>query len=227
MICRKNKIAFVHIPKCGGSSVESALFDLEGYTGSRSFFKMTDEQRDLFFVGTEEDRQHYTQRHIESELKRLGEDISEWRFLALVRDPFDRAVSEYFYQLATQPKLRDRANYVTATKAIESGAIWGNRWKHHSRSSREFLNGKSKVEVIRLENAEVEFPRFIKEWTGKDITLPVVNPSKKDRPHNLSQGARLMIAQSWAEDFKFLDYPIEGEKEMMSGWEKYVEYFNE
>ena len=227
MICLKNKIAFIHIPKCGGTSVESALFDLEGYTGSKNFFKMTDEQRDLFFVGTEEDRHHFTQKQIEIELVRLGEDLSKWRFLSLVRNPFDRAVSEYFYQLATQPKLRDRANYVTATKAIESGAIWGNRWKHHSRSAREFINGEREVKILRLENAGVEFPKIIKEWTGKDVVLPAVNSSKKDRPHELSQGARLMIVQSWAEDFKFLDYPIEGEEEMMSGWEKYVEYCNE
>ena len=188
---------------------------------------MTDEQKDWFFVGTKEDRQHYSQKKIEEELIKRGEDLSEWNFFTIVRAPFARARSEVKYQLATQPKLRGLPNYKTVSKAIETGAIWKNCWKHHSRSATELLNGKSEVKVLKLETANKEFSEMMKEWTGEAVQLPELNKSKDTSKNELSQGAKLMLIQSWEGDFKKFGYHVMREQQLMSGWEKYVEYFNE
>ena len=69
-ICHKNKIIFIHIPKCAGKSVEKALFNREVYNSSAN---------------------HAT---VDTFVERHGEDIwNEYTTFAVVRNPWDRLVS--------------------------------------------------------------------------------------------------------------------------------------
>lgn len=224
MICPKNKIAFIHIPKCAGSSVSSVLFTLEGYVGTRNLFKMDEAQLERYFVGTKDDNQHATQQEIEEKIEETGGNPSEWRFFTVVRDPFERAKSEVKYQLATQKSLKGAENYTSLSKAIVSGAVWQNAWKNHGRNSSSFLNGKQKVEVLKLESIDRDFKNLLERWLNKEIALPVLNKSKEGMKGELSENARLAIIQAWGSDFEMFGYPIEGEEELLSGWEKYLKW---
>ena len=220
MICLKNKIAFIHIPKCGGTSVESVLLDLEEHKGDKNFYKMSSKDAEKFFVGTGEDRQHCDQKRIEEELVLLGEDLSNWRFLALVRDPCERIRSEVRYQLATQRRARESKQYKTESEAISSGIVWENAWQHHEKSAQQLLNGTSPVELIKLESANTEFPRLIKEWTNRDVTLEVLNSSKKGEAEDLTEQAKAMVLQKWRGDFNLGGYPFPE----FEGWKRYKEW---
>lgn len=86
------RLAFIHIPKCAGSSVEEMLgvhpevldpalreHHLSGDVGGRRL-------------------QHFTVAEIVAALRARGEDPAEYRFCAIVRDPYRRAVSEFLWR---------------------------------------------------------------------------------------------------------------------------------
>jgi hypothetical protein len=87
-----NDLTFIHIPKCGGTSIESFLVSL-GW--KMSLFTATGS---VFING--HTPQHCTYREL-TELNLIGE-----RVFTVVRPDLDRCVSEYFYIQRHRPDLK-------------------------------------------------------------------------------------------------------------------------
>ena len=99
VISQKHQCIFVHIPKCGGSSIEDVV-----WPGVRTeqdlWMGFVDEFRNRHQTGG---LQHLCAHQIRDE---VGEEqyLQFWKF-AFVRNPFDRAVSQFVY-MNRRPDLR-------------------------------------------------------------------------------------------------------------------------
>jgi hypothetical protein len=86
-ISKKYKFKFIHIPRCGGSGVEDNfnLFYEENYWVPRFTHQ---------FSGVHFAPQHFTHQILDSF---LNEEQNNWFSFTLVRNPYHRTISEYFY----------------------------------------------------------------------------------------------------------------------------------
>ncbi len=85
-VCFKRKFKFIHIPKTGGSSFEK-VFDLQ-HRENLFLGAMTNCVSGCWFAP-----QHFTHRMINS-FKQIGKD---WFSFTIVRNPYTKIISEYFY----------------------------------------------------------------------------------------------------------------------------------
>lgn len=101
MILKKDKIIFIHIPKTGGSTIEYALLASQGIklpleNVHRSIFEnLTEQELDLFLIDKNQDKpQHMTAQWYKQNLI----DYDSYYKFAVVRNPYDRFLSEYYWQ---------------------------------------------------------------------------------------------------------------------------------
>lgn len=93
LISHKHKCIFVHISKTGGTSLEHALFQSEGI--------------DITDMLTDDNNIEYPEKHLSAvQYRETNPDIfNEYFKFAIVRNPWDRLVSNYFWhkQIELQP----------------------------------------------------------------------------------------------------------------------------
>ena len=104
MISHKHKCIFIHIPKCGGASVEDVLFKpiKERTTKDLWMFPSKYQTGGL---------QHLMASHI---IEEVGEDIfKEYFKFSFVRNPWDKMISQFNYTIAQR---RDIQKYIGINK---------------------------------------------------------------------------------------------------------------
>lgn len=179
----KVPFSFVHINKCGGSSIEIALGIGKRHASARV---MRDQ------VGAETWANHYT--------------------FAVVRNPFDRAVSIYFYRVRTdQGGLGDR--HLNVNQWIDR--VWGARdpayrgseillepaWDWVSDAGHQIVD-----DIAKLETIGTDWPRIAARLgVDRDLTRTNWNahPPYRDL---LLPGARRVIEEAFADDFTHFGY---------------------
>jgi hypothetical protein len=93
---RRVKILFVHIPKTAGISIYRGIERAYGMDKCIRFAQLT--ERDKYRAMSDEEVAHYDLLSGHFPFSIFAEkDISQFRAVALVRDPVDRLLSEYFY----------------------------------------------------------------------------------------------------------------------------------
>jgi len=105
-ICHDKKLLFIHVPKTGGSSIEKAL-DVQHLDALYSHKRCADAMPDVvqLFQGEQQKKVHaVTPQHLTAaQLKIiLGKTFDEYHKFAVVRNPYDRMVSEYCYIQSNQ-----------------------------------------------------------------------------------------------------------------------------
>ncbi|HJT79324.1 MAG TPA: sulfotransferase family 2 domain-containing protein [Gemmataceae bacterium] len=89
MISHEHRCIFVHIPRCGGTSIEEVLWP-GPRTAADLWMGFVDRYHNRYQTGG---LQHLLARQIEQEVGR--DTFSRYFKFAFVRNPFDRAVSQY------------------------------------------------------------------------------------------------------------------------------------
>ena len=120
-----NDITFIHIPKCGGTSVERLLIE-HGF--KMSLFTSTGS---ILING--HTPQHCTYRELK-ELNLLTDKI-----FTIVRDEKERVLSEYFYILAQRPDLKKLFNSFDEFLDLFLDKNNVLLFDHHNLSNHEFL----------------------------------------------------------------------------------------
>lgn len=159
LISHRNKSAFFHNPKTGGTSVAAAL-NLGRQSDAFPAIHMTvDEAKSCFF----------------------HETWDEYYTFAFVRNPWDRAVSLYHYHRSVQYAIfmRSNSSHVAARDysfedwlELNFSGVLNSNWFRQPQAA--WYDGVS--EVFRFE----EFSDSIKVLAGKfslNLTVPHLNPS--------------------------------------------------
>jgi len=128
-----NEITFIHIPKCGGTTIERFL-ESKGY--KMSLFTSTGS---IFING------HTPQHCTYSELDELN--LLTNKIFTIVRPEYERVLSEYFYILEKRPDLKelftDFDSFLELFLDKKNSLLFDN----HNLSNKDFLiNSKGEID---------------------------------------------------------------------------------
>lgn len=215
MISHEHRTIFVHIPKCGGQSVETAfLNDLSLSWNQRRTLLLrpnTKPQKGPPRLAHLTAREYVELEYTSSETFR-----AHYKF-AIIRHPLNRAVSMYNFRHFRSElkwfihdylpdlfeKAGDRDHYVHDH----------NQRYFHLRPQVEFLydlDGKLMVDdLVRLEEIGTEFDT-VRQKAGLASDLPYVNdtPKKPASVKDLDSKDIDQLAQLYARDFELLGYEV-------------------
>ena len=189
MIIHKHKCIYIHIPKCGGWSVESAFLDEEGIK------RDTKESFDLFHIGGDEDKEgKYTHMMLSDYcVHKDGSDLFGYETFALIREPVSRAISYYNWIGHTK-----HSGFLSFCKSLPAQDPWSYMM---TRPQVDYVRDRSGCiavdHIIKLGDHEEFFERF-------NIKIPHQNKSKP-RKINIDGEATDILNEYYREDFKLWD----------------------
>lgn len=211
MIDLKNRIIFVHIPKCAGTSIEHYFMQIRGLDyrnrAALGIFKNR-KSADL-----ERGNQHCTLSMIE-DLWFGGEIPADFRIFTVVRDPYRRFWSEYSYRRLPPPDRFPFSTHLPLDLLIYLAKHPVARLKDldsHMRPQWTYLEGKAKhrVRVLRFERLGEDFAALVRDWGLPNLALPRLNQGGNARRQTTAaQQARgnAFVREFYAEDFLRLGY---------------------
>lgn len=204
MICRKRRIIFVHIPKCGGTSIENALWPYEAdRTEANLWMGFVRPMYNKYQTGG---LQHLTAQQICTE---VGPQLFETcRRFAIVRHPLARLVSQYRY-MASRPDLRGfvglpaRFDFSTYLDAIFAKAHV--QWTPQHVFLRDEEGRMLVKHIYKLETLSQNWPGFCADL-GVKVPLLHDNKSAHAPQPRISAADRARVEEFYAEDYALLDY---------------------
>ena len=196
---------FVHIPKTAGQSIEQVFLDKHGLSW---------EQREPLLLRANREPQRGPQRlaHLYAreyvECGHISEQVFSGAFkFSVVRNPYDRVVSEYSY--------RDPRTRKSFREFVESLSTCGNELSDLSRHvapQHKFVagsDGKFLVDaILRFESLELDFREVSLRVFGEAVSLPHRN--KSERPASaalIDDEMQRMIFKHYEHDFDLFRYP--------------------
>lgn len=208
MISHRHEAIFVHIPKTAGQSVEQAFVEDLGLTW---------EDRDVLALRYNDDPARGPQRlaHLYAdEYVRLGH-IEQERWdsyfkFAVVRNPYDRILSEFRYR-----RFRQTGPLFWFLRRNFQDDYF-DRVRHLVPQTRYLFDGDGNClvdEIIRFEELSQRMPAVFARIFGAPRALPRRNESGKGRRHitrdRLGARNRTLIRERYAEDFRLFGYDPE------------------
>ena len=175
MIIDEHKVIFIHIPKSAGTSIET-------YFNNSSFRIQPNKHDNIYQIK-----------------KRFINSYNNCRKFAIIRNPYDKMVSWYFY---LKKKLGDY-NVIEFNEWIKDPTKF---W--HIDDPISFLDSQCSwiddtVEVIKFENLNEELNKFF----GFKIDLPVTNKSNHNHYLDYYNKESLSIVyKKYKEDFEKFNY---------------------
>ena len=195
-VSRKHKFKFVHIPRTGGSSIEK-VFDLQHkeclYEG-----RFAVECNNILFAP-----QHVTHRMIDH----LKPEASDYFSFTIVRNPFTRVISEYFYiNRHFYKRPVERFNEEMFCEWIKTDLLKFDF--DHKLPQAAFLDRDVDL-IMRFEEMEQGF-RQLNDRLKTDHELVHDNAGGIDSESiagNLDRSTRDLIKKVFEKDFRMLEYP--------------------
>lgn len=197
------KILFVHIPKCGGTSIEN-FFNMKSLESMYSKKDVINEN------GVDFSLQHLTPKLLRKHP--VSKNVyNEYTTFTVIRNPYERVLSEYFWL----HKLRK----IDISICSQSHFLdWFNDFfkvidKDHKLSQCNYVfdeDGTQAVDhILRLENINNDLKFLLKNLDNPPpfSNLPKCNRSKRI-DNILSDSAKKAIADLYKEDFERLNYEI-------------------
>ena len=218
MISHRNKFIFIHIPKCGGMSVESALrrFDCE------YIYKHGKESESIPHLA-----KHATALDFKSQI----DDIESYFKFTFVRNPWSWAVSNFVFNEGRHaPYLNNlkhsgykiyKRHFNSYSK--EDGDIknlfefWLEWWVNGCNPSQNMMfcdeDGRTLVDFIgRLENFEEDFNKVTDHIGIKGASLPHRNKNKKSNieyKEYYNENSRKMMEEHFKKDIELFNYTFD------------------
>jgi len=220
MISHKHKCIFIHISKCAGTSVEKAFGVTSQGAGEGNYETL---------AGWCPENKLHLHHATPQQLLDLGYISSEiwnsyYKFI-IVRNPWDRALSDYFWLIQNTGKYDSFSNFVKA--GGDFGDILSCRTKEyrgdHLTLQKDYftLDGKTITydAVVRFENTEKGFSKVT-----SDLALPKAfflrrrNVNQNKLTHYslfYTPKRKQLIAQQYGDDIKYLGYLYEEKKQLI------------
>lgn len=203
MISHLHKCIFVHIPKCGGTSIEDVIWP-EPRSTSDLWMGFVSKYRNKYQTGG---LQHLLAMLIRQE---VGEEIFNSYFkFTIVRNPWDKAISQFFY-MAQRPDLRDYIGmeendpfkkYLELTEK-KLHVQWEKQYKFFQDD-----NGETIVDYIgRLETMQQDAANIF-ERLGINAVIPHVNATRhKHYSEYYDDESKEMVREMYNDDIRILNY---------------------
>lgn len=198
------RIAFIHIPKTGGTSIEQ-YFESNGWT-----MRYWSPPRDDGYSPSD-------QHLLYSDLKTLIPELDDIPSFAVVRHPVKRFISEWQWQ---RWEMRQFDMGLSQFIGLVEESLAKNRvyWDNHWRPQTDFLSPAVDT-VIKLEEIDEMFPRLLKSLAiDSSPELPHTNTRRRGwrtwirlqhRPQLRKDEIR-RIAAMYEADFDALGYQLGG-----------------
>lgn len=217
MINHKHKFIFIHIPKCAGSSIKDHFFkgmELDWREPNYEFLYGWCPKRKIHL-------QHATAKQLlETEL--IREDIWNTYFkFTFVRNPWDRAYSDYLWMLEDRKLKGSFKEYITKTGSLEeclknrnSKTFRGD----HLIPQTEFFSeeGKFKMDFIgRFEHLSEDLKLVKNNINSTSIFDSHEKKNEKKRSHYslfYTSSKKALVEKYYAKDIEQLNYSFEDKR---------------
>ena len=176
MIIEEHKAIFIHIPKNAGTSIET-LF------GNSSFRIQPDKHANIHEIK-----------------KKFPKVYDSYRKFTIIRNPYDKMVSWYFY---LKRNLGENYDIIDFKEWIKDPSIFWHVDDPISYLKPQHTWVDETVKIIKFENLNKELNEFFKE----KIDLPVINKSNHDHHSTYYNRESLdIIYDRYKEDFERYNY---------------------
>lgn len=205
MLSPVHQTIFVHVPKTAGQSIEMVFLQDLGLDWAT---------RAPLLLRPNEDRQRGPERlgHLfaweYTECRHVSpEDFDRFFRFSVVRNPYDRAVSEYNYRKKPDTKtIRDFMSLIPDDTHDD-------RWRHMCPQHYFLMDAAREAmmvdEVLKFETLQQDWPRICEKIFGRPRTLLHQNRSKPlMRREDLSKEDIDFIGETYRRDFELFGYEI-------------------
>lgn len=205
MISHEHRCIFIHVPKTGGSSIEHLIWTREQRTPAFLCRGFVSEFHNKYQTGG---LQHLLARQVRAE---VGADVFARCFkFAFVRNPWDKAVSQYAY-MAQREDLRRFVGMTPRTTFKHYLSLIARRRHVQWEPQLSFLldeDGELLVDFVgRYERLADDAQRVLRCLGLSEGVLPHENPGRRRAyPAYYDDEAREMVAEMYAEDIRWLGY---------------------
>ena len=209
MISHLYKCIFVHIPKCGGTSIENVIWP-EPRNTSDLWMGFVSKFRNKYQTGG---LQHLLATQIREE---VGEKVySDYYKFTIVRNPWDKAVSQFFY-MRQRPDLREYIGMKEDDTFMRYLELTNSKLHVQWEKQHKFFqdeNGKIIVNFIgRLENFKADSAHIL-DRLGIQAEIPHVNATRhKHYSEYYNTETREMVAEMYKDDIRILWYKFEEQR---------------
>ena len=184
MICHQHKIIFIHIPKCAGSSIEE-------YFGVKPFKWKYPNYENL--TGWCPKRKIHLHHATAEQLLNTGlvkeEDWDSYFKFAIIRNPWSRAVSDYYWFNRSKIIKTGFSSYLKGEGRLKKEMTNKDVKEYrgdHLLPQCDFIKINNKIvvdKIIRLENLKEEFGELKKELNLPKKALPHSKKANKHYDH--------------------------------------------
>lgn len=192
-ICRNRKIAFIHIPKNAGSTIEQAL-DLK--------------HRDNFYQEEKIKKYSVCPQHLTCEELSNEIDLSNYNIFTIVRNPYDRLVSEFYHSKTNfwTSKLRHKPfaefiHSISKLNLVERKYIFDG----HLEPQYSFIkNWQDKIKIFKYENLSECF-KYLNDLYGP-LNFGHENKSHQNKSYKWTNELKNIVYSLYQEDFEKFGY---------------------
>lgn len=190
---------FIHIPKTAGTTIEKAL-DIQKFECLYSEIRESNKRTTP---------QHFSLKEIE---KIMGDKLNDYDLFTIVRNPFDRIVSEYYHvkynYLTTNYKDLCFDKFVENILNMDSEKrVW--IFDGHMEPQSSFLNGVNNhlVKIFKYENLDEVFS-WLKTKTGKPLDFGHERKSSRKyyKEYFTNQNTIQKVIEFYKKDFELFSY---------------------
>ena len=192
----KHKCIFVHIPKTGGTSIKAALdiqYGVWNFSGGENVFLIYKNKKEVT-------------NHAPAKLIQMFHPDSFKKFakFSIVRNPYDRAISQYFYNFRKQ---KTNEEFSTWLRNFYSTPITFTHCPQY-----DFLYDEEVCivdNILRFESLEKDFSDFCKKYNinANPLGKPNANEVEVNKDSLLTEENKEFIYQKFEIDFKTFNYP--------------------
>ena len=188
MIIKDYKTIFVHIPKNAGTSIET-FFKKDTYTFDERMFNRHDTIKEIRWKLECNDK------------FKKSKEYNKWKKFAIVRNPYDRMVSWYFfYNIKNLTRHADNTSFYRWVKNPTKFNLF-EETKYLLKPQYTWIDDT--VTILKYENLNEELNNFF----NKEIELPIINKTNhKQYLEYYNQESLDVVYEKYKKDFKKFNY---------------------
>ena len=199
----KQSILFLHVPKCGGSSIDK-IFKTNGYSAVLEMRGLA--QQDCLIASP----QHQISENLKSlvNMKKLEE------IFIVVRNPYKRMISEYNWNFRDEELYEKPEINSWIIESLEKASRDASYADNHFRPSLDFIDTNFPCKIFKLEDGiEFVIEYFLRKHGSVDrIDIPIEKNAKKflnsSTEPRLSETTISAINQFYKHDFEAFGYEM-------------------